>query len=143
MSLRVKKMHPALKHGGFTATALLPGEDPAAFEKLHQDAIVELRPDGPLENDIVADIVRLTWRKQNLETFRIADSVRKRYSAIRSARVPATTPSFDFPLLPDPPGWVPPDPCRSQSGRGSCRRPSSERAWRQVYFRRNGTSGHH
>jgi hypothetical protein len=35
MAVRVKKIHPALKHGGYSATGLLPGEDPAAFEKLH------------------------------------------------------------------------------------------------------------
>ena len=31
--------HPALKHGGYSDTTLLPGEDPAAFEKLHNDLI--------------------------------------------------------------------------------------------------------
>jgi hypothetical protein len=92
MSVRVKKIHPALKHGGYAATALLPGEDRVAFEKLHQDMIAELRPDGPLESDIVATIVRITWRKQNLDIFRIAQSARDRYSAIRSETVPSTTP---------------------------------------------------
>jgi hypothetical protein len=111
MSARVKKIHPALKHGGYAATALLPGEDPAAFEKLHQDLIAELRPDGPLENEIVVTIVRLTWRKRNLETLRIAESARKRYSVIRSEKVPSTEPPFQFyPLLDPDPDWDPPDP---------------------------------
>jgi hypothetical protein len=48
MSARVKKFHPALKYAGYSATGLLPGEDPAAFEELHQDLIAELQPDGPL-----------------------------------------------------------------------------------------------
>jgi hypothetical protein len=53
--------------------AIAPGEDPAAFEKLYQDLIAELQPDGPSENETVATIARLMWRKQNLETFRIAE----------------------------------------------------------------------
>jgi hypothetical protein len=43
-----------------------PGEDAVAFEKLHQKLINEFTPVGSLEEDIVADIARLTWRKQNL-----------------------------------------------------------------------------
>jgi hypothetical protein len=53
MVVRVKKIHPALKHGGYAATGLLPGEDRAAFEKFHQDLIAELHPEGPLESDTV------------------------------------------------------------------------------------------
>jgi len=66
---RVRKIHPALKHGGYSATALLPGEDPAAFKKLHQDLIAEFNPSGALEDDIVATMARLVWRKQHLSTF--------------------------------------------------------------------------
>jgi len=111
MTVRVKKNHPALKHGGFSVTALLPGEDPAAFEKLYQDLIAEHQPDGPSENEAVATIARLMWRKQNLETFRIAEAARKHYSAIISAKVPSTTPPLDdLTLLGAPPDWVPPDP---------------------------------
>jgi hypothetical protein len=110
VSVRVKKLYPALKHGGYSATGLLPGEDPDAFEKLHRDLISELCPDGPLQEDTVFDIARLMWRKQNLETFRIAEAARKRASAIRS-RIPSTTPpldlSFDFGV---PSDWSPPDP---------------------------------
>jgi len=91
MVVRIKKIHPALKHAGYAATALLPGEDPAAFEKLHQDLIAELRPDGPLENDTVATIAHLTWRKQNLGTFRIAEYARNHCSAIQSQLRPEST----------------------------------------------------
>jgi len=104
VGVRVKKLYPALKHGGYSATGLLPGEDPAAFEKLHQDLRLEYCPDGPLQEDTVRDIARWTWRKQNLGTFRIAEAARERASAIRSEMIPSTTPPFDFPLLgvPDP-----------------------------------------
>jgi len=118
MAVRVKKLHPALKHGGYSATGLLPGEDPTAFEKLHQDLILELLPEGPLEDDTVASIARLLWRKQNLETVRIAESARKRHSAICLEKIPPTTP-------PRPPpftsfeslrNWEPPSPAEVEAG---------------------------
>ena len=46
MSNRAKKIRPALKHAGYSTTALLPGEDPAAFKKLHQHLIAEHTPRG-------------------------------------------------------------------------------------------------
>jgi hypothetical protein len=68
----IRKTSPALKHGGYSATALLPGEDRAAFEKLHRDLVNELTPNGRLEEDVVATIARLMWRKQNLDNYEIA-----------------------------------------------------------------------
>src|SRR5262245_12310589 len=81
VGVRVKKLYPALKHGGYSAT-----------------------DDGLLQEDTVRDIARWTWRKQNLGTFRIAEAARERASAIRSEMIPSTTPLLDFPLLgaPDP-----------------------------------------
>jgi hypothetical protein len=76
---RVKMKYPALKHGGYSAIALLPGEDRAAFEKLHRDVIAEFGPNGPLEDDIVEDIARLLWRKKNLATFHVAKTARERF----------------------------------------------------------------
>ncbi len=84
MPARVKKLHPALKHAGYSATSVLPGESAAEFEKLHQELIAELAPDGALENDIVATMARLVWRKRNLMTFRIAELARDRCVQIRS-----------------------------------------------------------
>jgi hypothetical protein len=82
---RSKKIQPALKHGGYSALGLLPGEDPAAFEKLHKGLIAELAPNGPLEEDIVLTIARLVWRKQNLGTFQRAEMARNRLDAIELA----------------------------------------------------------
>jgi len=70
VAVRVKKLSPALKHGGYSAIGPLPVEDRAAFEKLHRDLQAELRPDGPFEKDIVADIARCMWRKNHLDTLR-------------------------------------------------------------------------
>ena len=71
------RIPPALKHGAYSATAVLPGESRAAFEKLHRDLIAEFNPSGVLENDIIADMARLVWRKQNLGTLRIAEHAQK------------------------------------------------------------------
>jgi hypothetical protein len=109
VGVRIKKLYPALKHAGYSATGLLPGEDPAAFEKLHRDLVSELCPDGPLQEDTVFDIARLMWRKQNLETFRVAEAARNRASAIRS-RIPSTTPPFNLIDFGAPSNWSPPDP---------------------------------
>ena len=68
---------PALKHGAYSATAILPGESQAEFEKLHRDTITEWTPSGVLENDIVMTITRLLWRKQNLDTLRIEEEKRQ------------------------------------------------------------------
>src|SRR5262249_10937674 len=82
MSGTLRKFPPALKHGGYSTTTLLPGEDPAEFEKLHERLIVELAPAGVLEEDSVLTIARLLWRKKNLASFRIAAQARKRCDAI-------------------------------------------------------------
>ena len=77
MSVHVKKFRAALKHGAFSATAILPGEDPAAFKEKHQKLIAELTPVGALEDDIVWTIARLIWRKEHLATFRIEEVSRE------------------------------------------------------------------
>lgn len=74
---RVNRIPPALKHGAYSATSVLPGESRAAFEKLHRDLIAELTPSGAFEEDIVSDITRLVWRKQNLATLRISELAQK------------------------------------------------------------------
>jgi hypothetical protein len=88
MLIQLNKLHPALKHAGYSATTLLPGEDPAGFEKLHQALIAEFSPVGALEEEIVADMARLTWRKQNLAIFRIAEMAKGRHSQIIREKLP-------------------------------------------------------
>jgi hypothetical protein len=91
---------PALKHGAYSDTTFLPGEDPSAFKRLHDDVIAEFAPAGPLEKDIVETIARLMWRKKNLVTYRSASRARDRHSAILAKYAP----HFDWPNLagPDP-----------------------------------------
>jgi hypothetical protein len=94
MLTRFNKVHPALKHAGYSATTLLPGEDSAAFESLHRALIAEFIPVGALEEDIVADIARLTWRKQNLATFRIGGLAKERHRKIVYEKVRGV--DYDF-----------------------------------------------
>jgi len=75
--LRTKKIHPALKHAGYSAAVILPGENRAEFEELYQDLLSEFCPDGPLEHDIVAELARLLWRKQNIPIYRKAEIARQ------------------------------------------------------------------
>ena len=89
MPTPVNKIHPALKHGGYAATAILPGENRPDFEKLHQSLIAELAPVGALEDDIVATMARFVWRKQNLATVRLAELAGERRQAIQSERIAA------------------------------------------------------
>jgi hypothetical protein len=91
MRVRIKKVPPALKHGAYSAITLLPGEDRAAFDKLHSDVIADLAPAGPLEDDIVYTLARYLWRKRNLNTFHIAELARDHCSALQSQLRPKST----------------------------------------------------
>jgi hypothetical protein len=99
MGNRNNRIHPALKHAGYSAISVLPGENKAEFDKLHQDLIAELVPNGPLESDIVATMARLLWRKQNLKTFRISALARGRRDQIRYETIPRDVVEYDYPML--------------------------------------------
>src|SRR5215813_8855466 len=86
MSVHVKKFRAALKHGAFSATAILPGEDPAALKELHQKLIAELTPVGALEDHIVWTIARLVWRKKHLATLRIGELALEHQSRIQAQK---------------------------------------------------------
>jgi hypothetical protein len=85
---RFKKAHPALKHAAYSATTLLPGEDPVAFENLRRRLIAEFGPVGALEEHIVIQIAHLLWRKQNLAIFRIASRAIERFEEIKLEKMP-------------------------------------------------------
>jgi hypothetical protein len=88
MTVRIPKRHAALKHAGYSATSILPGESATEFAKLHEDLIAEFRPHGAFEDDIVAAMAHLVWRKKNLATFRLAELAQQRITEIRAALVP-------------------------------------------------------
>ena len=65
MSVPVKKRPNALKHAGYSATSILPGESAAEFEKLHKGLIREFSPNGALESEIIATLAHLLSRRRN------------------------------------------------------------------------------
>jgi hypothetical protein len=111
MLTQVQKAHPALKHGAYSATTILPGEDSTAFKKLHRELIAEFSPEGTLERDAVDTMARLLWRKQNLATFRVAELAREHRDAIQSERIAAALAEKDrLSFLPfDPTALEPPE----------------------------------
>jgi hypothetical protein len=95
MAKRTKLIPPALKHGLYSGMTLLPQEDRAAFEELRHSVFAEYEPNGPTEEEIVEEMSRLMWRKQNLVTYRLADEAKARHSSIYSA----LSPPLIFPML--------------------------------------------
>jgi hypothetical protein len=67
--------------------ALLPGEDAAAFEKLHRELIAEVAPIGAFEDETVLTLARLMWRRQNLGAFRVAKLAQDRYATIERQKL--------------------------------------------------------
>jgi hypothetical protein len=91
---QTKDLPSALKHGGFAGTTILPGENKAAFNKLHDDLCAELGPNGPLEVDIVMTIARLVWRKQNLKIYHLVQEASARFAEVTSTEFqPKTVPA--------------------------------------------------
>jgi hypothetical protein len=80
--VRQKKHHSALKHGGYSALGVLPGESRTEFEQHRKRLIGDLAPKGPLEDDIVSTLARLLWRKQNRSTFRTVAFAKARLNEI-------------------------------------------------------------
>jgi hypothetical protein len=71
------KYHPALRSGVYSTLDVLPGENEAAFRKLHHNLNLEYQPDGASERDLVRDIARLTWRKEHMLTYRLLNQARR------------------------------------------------------------------
>lgn len=85
---RYKSRPPALKHGAYSRSTLLPGEDAAAFDELHDALIADIVPTGPIEDDLVESMARVMWRKQNLAIYQRAERARKRVLAINAELAP-------------------------------------------------------
>jgi hypothetical protein len=112
------KLPNALKHGAYSAlTAVLPGEDPAEFKKLHEKLVAEYKADDPLEQDSVTNVARLIWRKQNLATYRLAAAASARVDKINAELIPRlrTKYTFSLPSYEEPVG-EPPTPEEIRAG---------------------------
>ncbi len=68
-----------MKHGAFTKTTILPGEDPAEFEELHFSLIEEWKPVGPTEEDAILSIAQAVWRKRRAQKLLQAQIERCRF----------------------------------------------------------------
>jgi hypothetical protein len=95
MPNRVQKPSPALKHGAYSEATLLPGEDPDEFEELHRGLIAEFRPNGRFEEETVATIARLMWRRQNLAQFELGQLAYFLFEQIKKAVAKKTTKQQD------------------------------------------------
>lgn len=82
--------YPALKHGAYSAVAVLPGESKADFDKLHRQLIDEYAPNGVHEEHIISNMAQLIWRLQNFETLCLAKAARDRCQAILVQNMPIT-----------------------------------------------------
>ena len=87
----------ALKHAGYSATSILPGEDAAEFEKLHQALVSEFRPTGALDQETFESLAHLLWRKKNPVTFRMAQRAQQRVAEIQEEMIQQSDP---IPALP-------------------------------------------
>ena len=67
----------AIKHGVFSSTATLPGEDEAEYAVLIEAFCKEWNPEGPTETDAVFTSTNCVWRKRRIREF-IAKKVRLR-----------------------------------------------------------------
>ncbi len=85
-SQRPRNFRRPLKHGAYSGMSLLPGEDPAEFEKQHKKLIAEYAPTGHHEHEIIETVARLMWRKRCLWSYGLAEFARKRLSAIELER---------------------------------------------------------
>lgn len=83
MSANTKTLPPALKHGAFSATTILPGESESKFKKLHQRIIAELDLKGVLEQEIGLSLAHRIWRKKNLAIFLTAEHAQARFTDIQ------------------------------------------------------------
>jgi hypothetical protein len=92
-TMKSNEASPALKHGAYSATDVLPGESREAFEELHRGLIDEFNPSGAFEEHIVREIARLIWRKENLSTLHIAQLVQRRWAAVMIPHVPLHQPT--------------------------------------------------
>ncbi len=77
---RRRSSQNAIKHGLTAQTLVLPSEDPADFERLLDSYLQQFRPSGPVELDLIHEIVAAKWRLNRLaliETQLLAESIAK------------------------------------------------------------------
>src|SRR5262245_5113410 len=66
----------ALKHGVFSTSAILPGEDLAKFYALLRSLVDEWQPSGALECETITTLAECLWRKKRFDTFKKIEQAR-------------------------------------------------------------------
>ena len=90
MSKRKNQIPSALRHGVYSNLGLLPGEDPAEFEKFRRKIFAEFNINGCSEEAIGDNTVGLMWRRQHLTTYGLAKHVREKHHRIYAKLNPPT-----------------------------------------------------
>ena len=98
---------PALKHGAFSKILILPGEDPAEFEKLRNGLILEYRPSGESERETIDEIARAMWQARRTGVYQHVKYLRTK--AKRAANLAAVNEQRQK-VFHQPPLAPPPDP---------------------------------
>ena len=62
----------AVTHGLTARNVFLAGEDPEEYRRLHDAATARLKPEGVLEQELVARIVSVLWRLRRVPVFEAA-----------------------------------------------------------------------
>jgi hypothetical protein len=78
----------ALTHGLTARTAVLPSEDPAAFEQHHRQFHDEFRPATPTETQLVHELADTSWRMNRIPLLE-ADVLSRAQSPAASPQSPA------------------------------------------------------
>jgi hypothetical protein len=81
----------ALTHGLTARTAVLPSEDPAAYEQHHRQFMDEYRPETPTETQLVKELADTSWRMNRIPLLE-ADVLSRAQSPAPSPEPP----SFDI-----------------------------------------------
>jgi hypothetical protein len=59
---KARSSRNSLRHGLTAKQAVIPGEDQAEFDQLHDDLIADRKPAGELEFQLVAEVAACMWR---------------------------------------------------------------------------------
>lgn len=69
----ISRKPSALKHGAFSSIDLMPWESGDEFDRLRRGLIEKYCPDGPLQEECMASIAFLMWRKRRIQKRRELD----------------------------------------------------------------------
>jgi len=96
MVVHMKKPFSAYKHGGYTATAVSPGESGAEFEKLHRDNHCRTRPRWRPRGRCRCEHCAADLAQATSPTFRLVERAKRRHQQL----VEEALPVYQYPHWP-------------------------------------------